>query len=62
MRPPRKAGSPDICCGRSEGIGTLDVGLTCMIGKTAQIDTGVNFGLTPAADDHDLFFGVSFRY
>ena len=43
-------------------IGTLDVGLTCMIGKNTQIDTGVNFGLTPAADDHDLFFGVSFRY
>jgi len=43
-------------------IATLDVGLTLMIGKNLQLDTGVNFGLTPAADNQDLFFGLSFRY
>ena len=46
----------------TDWIGTLDVGLTVMLGKNAQFDTGVNFGLTRAADNQDLFVGLSMRF
>lgn len=43
-------------------IVTGDAGLTYTIGRNAQIDTGVNLGLTRAADDIQLFVGFSRRF
>ncbi len=42
--------------------GTVDVGLTCQIGKNLQLDAGSNVGVTRAADDLETFFGVSYRF
>ncbi len=43
-------------------VGTVDVGLTVMIGKNVQFDTGLNIGVTHAADDLQTFVGISVRY
>ena len=42
--------------------GTLDVGVTCAVTDDIQLDCGVNFGLTRAADDVSPFVGVSWRF
>lgn len=41
---------------------TGDVGLTYTVGRNAQIDAGVNLGLTDAADDLAVFIGLSQRF
>lgn len=41
---------------------TLDLGLTYGIGRNLQLDGGVNFGLTEAADDLMVFFGFGRRF
>lgn len=43
-------------------IVTGDVGLTYAISDSVQLDTGVNLGLTRAADDLNLFVGLSRRF
>lgn len=46
----------------SEWVGTLDLGITMKVGKNLQFDTGVNIGVTRAADDLEPFVGVSYRF
>lgn len=46
----------------SEWIGTFDVGATYKVTANVQIDTGVNIGVTRAADDINPFVGLSVRY
>lgn len=46
----------------AEWIGTVDVGLTYGLTDNIQLDAGINFGVTDAADDYNPFIGVSFRY
>lgn len=46
----------------SHWVATLDSGLTYAIGKNAQLDLGVNLGVTEAADDLNLFVGLSRRF
>ena len=41
--------------------GYFDTGVTKALGPNSQIDTGVRVGLTRAADDFALFFGVAWR-
>ncbi len=43
-------------------VGTVDVGLTYGLTDNIQLDTGVNFGVTKAADDINTFIGMSWRY
>ncbi len=43
-------------------IATFDCGLTYGIGKNVQVDCGANIGLTGAADDLNLFAGLSVRF
>lgn len=43
-------------------IGTLDLGLTYAVTDNVQLDTGVNFGLTRAADDVSTFLGIAVRF
>jgi hypothetical protein len=43
-------------------IATFDFGATYRISPNVQIDTGLNVGLTDAADDLNPFFGLSLRY
>ena len=43
-------------------IAAFDCGLTYGIGKNVQLDCGANFGLTGAADDLNVFAGVSVRF
>lgn len=46
----------------STWTGTLDVGLTYALTKNVQLDAGINFGLTRAADDFAPFIGLSLRF
>ncbi len=46
----------------SDWIVTFDAGLTFALTDDVQIDTGVNLGLTRAADDVSLFVGLSRRF
>lgn len=46
----------------SSWIGTADVGLTYGLTKDIQLDAGINFGLTRAADDYNPFLGISWRF
>lgn len=41
---------------------TGDVGLTYLLTSTLQVDVGVNVGLTRAADDLNVFTGISKRF
>jgi hypothetical protein len=41
---------------------TGDVGLTYAVSENIQLDTGVNLGITEAADDLNLFVGLSRRF
>jgi outer membrane putative beta-barrel porin/alpha-amylase len=43
-------------------IATFDCGLTYRLSDNVQLDTGVNLGLTDAADDLNPFVGLSVRY
>jgi hypothetical protein len=43
-------------------IGTFDVGLTFEVNKNVQLDAGANLPLTRAADDLNLFLGLSWRF
>jgi hypothetical protein len=43
-------------------VGTFDVGLTYEVNKNVQLDAGANLGLTRAADDLNLFLGLSWRF
>ncbi len=41
---------------------TIDLGGTYLLGKTTQLDAGVNLGVTDAADDVNVFVGWSHRF
>jgi hypothetical protein len=43
-------------------VGTVDVGVTVMLGKNVQLDTGLNIGVTHASDDLQTFLGIAVRY
>jgi len=43
-------------------IATFDCGLTYRLSPNVQLDTGINVGLTDAADDLNPFVGLSVRY
>ncbi len=45
-----------------EWIGTVDFGLTYNLRSNVQLDAGVNIGVTRAADDLNLFVGLSVRF
>ncbi len=46
----------------ADWIVTGDAGLTFAVSDNVQLDGGVNVGLTDAADDLNLFVGLSFRF
>ncbi len=48
--------------GDADWVGTVDVGLTYAVNDDVQLDTGINIGVTDAADDLSPFVGVSVRY
>jgi hypothetical protein len=43
-------------------VGTVDIGLTYDLTDNVQVDTGVNFGVTRAADDEEFFAGLTVRF
>lgn len=43
-------------------VGTVDVGLLLLLGKNFQLDSGINMGVTPGADDWQPFLGASWRF
>src|SRR5882724_9206455 len=43
-------------------VGTVDIGLTYDVTENVQVDTGVNFGVTRAADDEEFFAGLTVRF
>ncbi|MEI6674120.1 MAG: transporter [Verrucomicrobiota bacterium] len=46
----------------NDWVGTVDVGVTLMVAKNVQLDTGLNIGVTHAADDLQTFLGLSVRF
>lgn len=48
--------------GESNWVGTVDLGLTYALGPNAQLDAGINLGVTRAADDFNPFLGISWRF
>ncbi len=46
----------------AELVATFDAGLTYALSANVQFDTGVNLGLTDAADDINVFVGQSTRF
>lgn len=46
----------------AETVVTLDAGLTYAVTDNLQLDTGINIGATDAADDLNVFVGMSRRY
>ena len=48
--------------GGSAWIGTVDAGLTWQLTENLQLDIGLNVGVTPAADDLNLFTGLTLRH
>ena len=46
----------------ADWIGTFDVGVTYKVRPNVQLDAGVNFGITDAADDLNPFLGLTIRY
>ncbi len=46
----------------SDWIGNVDVGFTYSVTEDVQLDTGVNIGVSRAADDFNPFCGLSIRY
>lgn len=45
-----------------ETVATFDMGFTYALNEDLQLDTGVNIGMTSAADDLQTFLGVSKRW
>ncbi len=45
----------------ADWIATVDTGFTYALTEDLQLDAGINVGLTPAADDVQLFVGLSIR-
>ena len=43
-------------------IATADCGLTYGLTENIQLDAGINFGVTRAADDYNPFVGITFRF
>jgi hypothetical protein len=43
-------------------LGTLDLGMTYMLTKNIQLDSGTRLGLTASADDVNPFIGISVRF
>lgn len=41
---------------------TLDFGLTYGVNDNLQLDTGINIGVTEAADDYNPFIGLAYRF
>ena len=41
---------------------TVDLGLTYGVNANLQLDTGINIGVTNAADDYNPFMGVAYRF
>ena len=53
----------EISAERGAGwIGTLDMGVTYTLTESLQLDAGINIGLTPAADDFNVFTGLTLRH
>lgn len=48
--------------GDSDYLALLGAGLTYALGEHVQLDAGINFGLTDAADDFNPFVGMSIRF
>jgi len=48
--------------GGARWVVTGDVGLTYALSPNIQLDTGINLGLTRAADDLNIFVGLSRRF
>ncbi len=46
----------------SRWIGTVDVGLVYALTENIQLDAGMNFGITRAADDFNPFAGITIRF
>jgi len=46
----------------ADWIGTVDLGLTYGLTENIQLDTGVNIGITRAAQDINPFLGISWRF
>jgi len=46
----------------SNWVGTINVGLTYALVQNIQLDCGGNFGVTSAADDVELFTGITMRF
>ena len=46
----------------SDWVGTVDIGLNYGLTKDIQLDCGVNFGVTRAADDVNPFAGITMRF
>ncbi len=44
-----------------EWVGTIDTGLLFEVSKNIQLDTGINVGVTHAADDLQVFLGITWR-
>ena len=57
-------GYVELACVRRSGptVVSFDCGLTYGIGKHLQFDLGANLGLTRAADDLNVFTGLSLRF
>ena len=43
-------------------VGTVDVGVTVMVAANVQLDTGLNIGVTQAAEDLQTFVGAAVRF
>jgi len=46
----------------STWVGTVDVGLEYAVTRNAQLDCGCNIGVTRAADDANIFAGITVRF
>ncbi|MEP6662651.1 MAG: transporter [Verrucomicrobiota bacterium] len=46
----------------SRWIGTVDVGFVYALTENLQLDGGMNFGITRAADDFNPFVGITIRF
>lgn len=43
-------------------VGTIDVGLVYALTENVQLDAGINFGITRAAEDINPFMGITIRF
>ena len=46
----------------SSWVGTIDAGFTYALSENAQLDAGVNVGITRSAEDVNPFIGFSYRF